>query len=302
MTAVIPAPPAAGPSRLRTRVNFAVFAAVAAGGGWLFAALDRATGQLAGAADTTSASGSTPGQGLWLLVPALTALGLHFLSRDGAGPLGLTLRFPGRARWFAFAVALFPAAVALCVALAAATGAATFSLAPAQGEPALFEAFATALGFLLIKNVLEEFIFRGYATRTAVALGLPGIAPHALVGVLWGLWHLPLYLVWMRPADFAATTSLPWSWYLPTFFAGMVALAVLYGVMRVRTGSIWPGVALHTVSNALATPLLLNGHLRLDGHADAWFGIAPNSIASMLIFGGLGLCLYRRSSSPVKEA
>lgn len=294
MTAVAPAPLAARPSRLRARVNFAIFAAVVAGGGWLFAALDRAAGQVSGTADTTSTSGSTTGQGLWLLAPALTALALHFLSRDGAGPLGLTLRFPGRTRWFAFGVALYPAAIALCVTLATAVGAATFSLAPDPGKPALAEAFATALAFLLVKNFLEEFIFRGYATRTAMALGLPGIAPHALVGVLWGLWHLPLYLVWMRPADFAATTSLPWSWYLPTFFAGMVALSVLYGELRVRTGSIWPGVVVHTVSNALTTPLLLNGHLRAEGHADAIFGIVPNSIASMVIFGGLGLWLYRR--------
>ncbi|WP_327582150.1 CPBP family intramembrane metalloprotease [Nonomuraea sp. NBC_00507] len=294
MTAVIQARSVTGPSRLRARVNFAIFAIVVVGGGWLFAAWDRATGQLSGTADTTSTSGSTAGQGLWLLAPALTALALHFLSKDGAGPLGLTLRFPGRVRWFAFALALFPMAAALCVAIATATGAATFSLAPSPGKPALAEAIVAALGFLLIKNVLEEFIFRGYATRTAMALGLPGLAPHALVGLLWGLWHLPLYLVWMRPADFDATTSLPWPWFLPWFLVGIVALAVLYGELRLRTGSIWPGVALHTVSNALSTPLLLHGHLRLEGHADAWFGIAPHAITSMVIFGGLGLVLYRR--------
>ncbi|WP_188193393.1 CPBP family intramembrane glutamic endopeptidase [Nonomuraea sp. SYSU D8015] len=291
MTAVIPAPPAV--SRHRARVNFAIFAVVVAGGGWVFAALDRAAGESTGAATTTSTSGSTLGQGLWLLVPALTALALHFFGKDGAGPLGLTLRFAGRVRWFAFAVALYPAATALCVALATATGAATFSLTPAAGKPALAEAFAAALAFLLVKNLLEELIFRGYATRTAMALGLPGIAPHVLVGVLWAVWHLPLYLVWMRAADFAVTTSLPWVWFLPLFNAGIVAVAVLYGELRVRTGSIWPGVAMHTVSNALVTPLLLNGHLRLEGHADAWIGIASHSIASMVIFGGLGLLLHR---------
>ncbi|WP_127932918.1 CPBP family intramembrane glutamic endopeptidase [Nonomuraea polychroma] len=91
-----------------------------------------------------------------------------------------------------------------------------------------------------------------------------------------------------------ATTSLPWPWFLPAFLVGIVALAVLYGEMRVRTGSIWPGVALHTVSNAISTPLLLHGHLRLEGHADVWVGIAPHAIASMVIFGGLGFHLYRR--------
>ncbi|GAA2883833.1 hypothetical protein GCM10010517_47130 [Streptosporangium fragile] len=297
MTLTTPVPPAGerrSPSRLRARINFAVFAVVTVGGGWLFVALDRATGQITGAGSVVSTSGSTPGQGLWILVPALTALALHFLSRDGAGPLGLTLRFPHRARWFTFAVVLFPAAAALCVAAAVAGGAATFSTTPPAGRPALPAAFTAALGFLVVKNLLEEFVFRGYGTRTAMALGLPGIAPHVLVGVVWGLWHIPLYTVWMSPADFRSMTALPWLWFLPVFLAGTVALAVLYGEMRVLTGSIWPGVVLHTVSGALATPLLVNGHVRFEGHADALFGVTPGSVASMLLFGGVGLYLFRR--------
>ncbi|MGN9842507.1 CPBP family intramembrane glutamic endopeptidase [Nonomuraea sp. H19] len=291
MTAVVPV---TSPSRLRARVNFAIFATVAAGGGWLFVALDRSAGQLVGTAATTSTSGSTPGQGLWILVPALTALALYFFNRDGAGSLGLTLRFAARARWFGFAAVIFPVAVVLCAGAATAAGVAAFSWTPATGKPPLLEAIATAVGFLLVKNLLEELIFRGYGTRTAMALGLPGVAPHVLVGVVWASWHLPLYLVWMHPADFQTTTSLPWSLFLPAFFAGIVALSVLYGELRVRTGSIWPGVVLHTISNALSTPLLLNGHLRIEGHADALLGIAPHSLASMLLFGGAGLYLLRR--------
>ncbi|MEV7006181.1 CPBP family intramembrane glutamic endopeptidase [Streptosporangium sp. NPDC051022] len=284
-------------SPLRARINFAVFAAVTVGGGWLFVALDRATGQSAGTGSVTSASGGTSGQGLWIAVPALVALALHFLSRDGAGPLGLTLRFAHRTRWFAFATVLAPAVTAVLVVAAAATGAATFSLTPRPGEPPLLVAFATTLGFLLVKNLLEEFVFRGYGTRTAMALGLRGLAPHMLVGLVWGLWHLPLYTVWMSQADLRRTTTLPWSWYLPVFLVGLMALAVLYGEMRVRTGSIWPGVVFHTVSNALATPLLLNGHLSFEGHGDALFGIASNSVFSVLLFGGTGLLLYRWNRS-----
>nr|BFE83713.1 hypothetical protein GCM10020093_063140 [Planobispora longispora] len=165
---------------------------------------------------------------------------------------------------------------------------------PSAGAPSLPVAFATGLGFLLVKNLLEEFIFRGYGTRTAMALGLRGVAPHLLVGLVWGLWHLPLYTVWMSQEDFRRTTSLPWAWYLPLFFAGIMALAVLYGEMRVRTGSIWPGVVLHTVNNALVNPLLLNGHLSYRGNGDVLFGVAPNSLASVLVFGGVGLVLLRR--------
>ncbi|GIH77201.1 CPBP family intramembrane glutamic endopeptidase [Planobispora longispora] len=281
-------------SRLRARINFAIFSAVAAGGGWLFAAMDRAAGETVGTGSVGSTSGGTNGQELWIAVPALTALVLYFLSRDGAGPVGLTPRFAGRARWFGFATALSPVTAVVAVAAATAAGVATFSVAPSAGAPSLPVAFATGLGFLLVKNLLEEFIFRGYGTRTAMALGLRGVAPHLLVGLVWGLWHLPLYTVWMSQEDFRRTTSLPWAWYLPLFFAGIMALAVLYGEMRVRTGSIWPGVVLHTVNNALVNPLLLNGHLSYRGNGDVLFGVAPNSLASVLVFGGVGLVLLRR--------
>ncbi|MFD0480523.1 CPBP family intramembrane glutamic endopeptidase [Nonomuraea thailandensis] len=139
-------------------------------------------------------------------------------------------------------------------------------------------------------------MFRGYGTRTAMALGLPGVTPHLLVGLVWGLWHLPLYTVWMSQSDFLRTTSLPWSVYVPTLLAGLMILAVLYGELRVRTGSIWPGVVLHTISNALTTPLLIGGHLTFQGHGDALLGLAPNSLATALLFAVAALLLWRLPS------
>jgi membrane protease YdiL (CAAX protease family) len=36
------------------------------------------------------------------------------------------------------------------------------------------------------------------------------------------------------------------------FFVGVLLLAIVLGEMRVRTGSIWPGVVMHTVGGAIA--------------------------------------------------
>ena len=80
-------------------------------------------------------------------------------------------------------------------------GAVTFHLAPASGKQALPSAVAAVLGFMLVKNVLEEFIFRGYATRTAQGLGLPGVWPHLLVGAVWAAWHLPQCTPDLLPSD-----------------------------------------------------------------------------------------------------
>lgn len=298
-------PPTASPIRpvvsrsvnvSRARVNFAVFAVVTAGFGWLYVALDKATGAPIGTGSASDAGG-TSGQGLWIVVPAITAVALYLGSRDGTGTLGLAPRFRHPIRWLGLAAGLSLAITVLILTTGIAAGAVTFHLTPASGKQALPSAVAAVLGFMLVKNVLEEFIFRGYATRTAQGLGLPGVWPHLLVGAVWAAWHLPLYLVWMSHAQYAAGTSLPKGVYLPMFCLGTLALAVVLGELRVQSGSIWPGVLLHTLSGALAAPLLSDGHLTFYSHSDALFSPNANSIASMLTFALAGLVLHRRAST-----
>lgn len=285
----------------RARLNFALFTLAVVATGWLGVAADRAAGVDLTAGVAVSRSSGTNGQALFILGPVVAALVLFFLSRDGAGPLGLTLRFPHRTRWFAGSAVVAPVFTAVVVGAGVAVGAVAWVSTPPSGAPSLPAAVVTVFAVQLIKNPIEEFIFRGYGTRTAMALGLPGrIAPHLLVGVVWALWHLPLYLVWTSPADMRAVTSLPVPLFLPLLFAGLTAAALLYGELRVRTGSIWPGVVLHSVSNAIVTPLLVDGHLRFDGHADVLFSPAVSSVGSMLLFGAAGLALvaWRRSPQP----
>ncbi|MET7426091.1 CPBP family intramembrane glutamic endopeptidase [Dactylosporangium sp. NPDC005555] len=271
----------------RARRNFVLFSIAVVGAGWLGVAADVASGTPLVNDAAFSDSGGTPGMLLFILGPVVAALVLYFVSRDGAGPLGLTLRFPHRARWFGAAAVLYPVLTAITIGAGLAAGGVTLSLT--GGEPFL-AAFLAVLAVQVVKNPVEEFIFRGYGTRTAMALDLPGKAtPHLLVGVVWAAWHLPLYLVWTSDADMRLVTSLSWPGFLALMFAGLTAAALVYGELRVRTGSIWPGVVLHSMTNAIATPLLVDGHLRFTGHADAWFSPVASSVVMTLLFGGLGL-------------
>lgn len=195
-----------------------------------------------------------------------------------------------------------PVQTALTVLAGTALGIVTFHYASAPGKPALLVSLMSGLGFLTIKNVIEEFIFRGYGTRTAMATGLRGIKPHLLVGVVWGMWHLPLYLVWTAAADRHLVTSLQWALFLPMFFVGVILFAIVLGELRVQTGSIWPGVVLHTVASVIALPLLANGNLTFSGHADALVGVSPASVASMIIIGVAGWLLIRHRKQAAVQA
>ncbi len=291
------------PRPRRARLNFLVFALAALGAGWLGVAVDQASGvDLANGVALSNSSGTT-GQAIFILGPALVALGLYFFSRDGAGGLGLTLRFPYRARWFGVAAFLYPAITVVAIGTGLATGLAALTTSASPGKPSYVDAFLAIFAIQVVKNIVEEFIFRGYGTRTAMALGLRGAAlPHLLVGVVWALWHLPLYLMWTSDGDLRLITSLPWPLFLPLLVVGVVATSLVYGELRIQTGSIWPGVLLHTMCNAVATPLLAHGHLTFRGHGDVLASPVPSAIVAMLLFGVAGLFLLRRRTKVVAQS
>jgi hypothetical protein len=95
----------------------------------------------------------------------------------------------------------------------------------------------------------------GAATASRAALGRRCRPPTC--GGTWGLWHLPLYACFLPRADFRATTSLSWPLLLLVLFAGTIAAAVVFGELRLRTGSIWPGVVMHTVNGAVVGTLIV---------------------------------------------
>jgi membrane protease YdiL (CAAX protease family) len=189
---------------------------------------------------------------------------------------------------------------ALIVLAAITSGLGTFDASGPSGSPALIVAMVAALPALTLKNTIEELTWRGFGTRTALATGTSRLGSHVLVGVTWGLWHLPLYGYFMARTDFRTLTSLPWPLFLPLFFAGVIAAAVLLGELRLRTGSIWPGVVMHTVGGAVVNALIVGGYLRFSGHSDALFSPAPNSIANIVLFGLVGMLLLRQVKSGAK--
>jgi len=131
------------------------------------------------------------------------------------------------------------------------------SLGPSPVVGHLAMAGANLLLILLLGGPLgEEFGWRGWAWpelrhrhgwRTA----------SLVLGVVWGLWHLPLFFI-----EGTLQSRLP---VLP-FLASAIALSVVFGWLSERSeGSVLPALTLHTAVNwwAWAIPgLLVEGHPR----------------------------------------
>ena len=121
------------------------------------------------------------------------------------------------------------------------------------------------IGYLLIMalgsalNVIvafgEEVGWRGWLLTSLRPLGTWRAL--LIVGVIWGLWHAPLILLgynFARP-DITGVAFM---------VGGCIMLGILFGWLRLRTGSVWPAVAAHAALNGSAGMLL---GLFIDGSA-----------------------------------
>lgn len=169
---------------------------------------------------------------LYLYSPALSALITAFWAQGPAGIRGLLRRywlwrFP--IRWYLLAVFLLPVIFLV-------TGLVALGQTPSSlwtGSPWYF--LIASFGFLMIINSGEEIGWRGFALIRLQGVVKSPLAAAIVLGVLWGLWHLPLYL---NPAQ----SSNP----LPLFLLFITGLSLVYSVLFNQTrGSLLLAVLLH---------------------------------------------------------
>jgi len=138
----------------------------------------------------------------------------------------------------------------------------------------------------LVFAIFEEFGWRGYLAPKVAELNINKLLGHMIVGLIWAAWHLPFI------ATFAAQTSEALSGFIPRYILGVLAFAIVYGEIRLRSKSVWPAVLLHWTGNALATPLLVFLSFKQGTAFLGSFG--ASGLGMMILFASLGLYLYWR--------
>jgi uncharacterized protein len=195
-------------------------------------------------------AGGNIGHLRWLIfllmwTPALSSFVARLVRREGVADV--SFRFGGRegARAMVAAV-VFP----LVVGTIAYGSAWTLHLV-GYTPPPRFGGFVPYLGVaILIGATLgvlsgagEEIGWRGYMLTRLIAAGVP--QPLLVSGIIWALWHFPLilsgqYASGPNPAISAAI-----------FLVDVVGIAFVIGVLRLRSGSVWPAALLHGEWNAI---------------------------------------------------
>ncbi|HQX01452.1 MAG TPA: CPBP family intramembrane metalloprotease [Anaerolineales bacterium] len=261
--------------------NIVIVALFTLGGGWLGIWLNTVTGN-------TQPPMQSLGALVWLTSPALAGIFLRAFGGDGWKDSGFGLNLLSGWKWYLVGILVYPLAALLTFVLGV-----LFGIVSADG----FDGYLSAAGIMLVgslmKNIFEEFAWRGYLTPRLDAAKVHPILNHLIVGVLWWAWHLPYYYYFLDRSILMSsiTTS------IPVFLAiGLLVLfptAILFGELRLVSKSVWPVFVLHNVINALSMPLLINGFIKVNGPMAPIFTPTNEGIITSILFGVAGWMLYQ---------
>lgn len=203
--------------------------------------------------------------GLGILGPIVAATVLAYREAGGTGVRQLyapLLRWRVHLGWYVLALAVPGALLALLLS--------GLNLAGRAG-PTLYFPAGGALAFAVVVSVAEEVGWRGHALpRLERRFG--SFAASTLLGVVWYLWHLPMFLGQGVPLDLVLVMLL--------YFTG--ASLLLTWIYQGTGGSLLLAVLAHTGAH------LNNSHRALPDEA------AP-LVAHAIVYAALGLTLMRRS-------
>ena len=271
----------------KTIRNLIIVALFTIGGGWLGVWLNNVTGN-------TQPPLQSLGALVWLITPALSGILLRAFGGDGWRDAGFWLHLISGWKWYLVAILVYPLAALLTFGLATLMGAVSTDGFATQG----FDAYLSAVGIIaagsLMKNIFEEFAWRGYLTPRLEAAKVPALLNHLIVGVLWWAWHIPYYYYFLdRTVLGSYLGNMNISTFLVLALISILLTAILFGELRLLSKSVWPVFILHNLINGLSMPLILNGFIKLNGWSGIILSPTNDGIIASILLGVAGLLLYR---------
>lgn len=124
----------------------------------------------------------------------------------------------------------------------------------------------------------EEFGWRSYL-QLRLFVGRPKLAA-IVTGVIWGCWHLPL--IFMGYESYPN----PW-WGAMLFIAFTIVLSIIFGWLRLSSGSIWASSLAHAATNTIGGSL----SVMLFAGNSQFFVVAYNGVLAILLLGCLAFWL-----------
>jgi membrane protease YdiL (CAAX protease family) len=227
--------------------------------------------------------------GIWLVLPLVTAILLRVFAGDGWRDAGFRPRFKGNIKWYIKSCIIFPAvtvAVTIIGDLFGWIDASNFDI------KVFLPVFFGGLAINFVINFFEQSVWMGYLASKLLKLKIRDLWLYILVGAIWGLWHLPYYLVFLPISDIQAVLPVG-RWELSLVaIATMIFWAVMFTEVYRITKSIWPVILMHTTEDALINPLVIDGFIEIAQGREIL--ISPiTGVITTLLYLAIGLMIRR---------
>jgi membrane protease YdiL (CAAX protease family) len=276
----------------KRNIIIVIIAAVASG--WLGVGLNHLMGQ--------PQSLDSLGALIWLVTPALTGIILRIFGGDGWQDAGLGLHLGTSWQWYLLAILVYPLIALLAFGLASVSNAISIEGFKEIGVAVYLSAAGVAIVGSLMKNIFEEFAWRGYLTPRLENAKVPALVNHLIVGVVWWAWHLPYYYFLFDRAQLDLYLTMDLNLFIVGALFLLFPTSILFGELRLASKSVWPGFILHALINGLSMPLILSGFISLEGVLGVILSPTNDGYLVSILFGVVGLLIYRYRRMNKKQA
>ena len=199
---------------------------------------------------TEQPEGDSLGMGLWLVLPLLTGIILRIINKD-MNQMGIRPNFKHNLKWYLISLLVFPIVTIICLIVAKISGGLIVD------EFKLLEMFIimiTAFFTSCIKNVFEEFAWRGCLVPYLEKAKINDWCLYFFSGLIWGMWHITYYMFFL-PDEYFKEISRPMMVLVGIVL--MIFWSPLFVELRRLTKSVWPCVILHSMEDAVPTTLFV---------------------------------------------
>ena len=231
---------------------------------------------------------------IWLISPLAANLLLRSLGKEGWKDFGITPNLKSGWRWYLAALLMVPVISLAMILIGVLFGSTTISGFSSQGINAFLSLLGVGIMGNLVKNVFEEFAWRGYLTPRLEALHANPFVSSIVTGVIWTSWHIPYYLYFLSQTARQSQTSLSVPVLILLAFIMLPMQAFAYGELRLLSKSVWPGWLLHTLANAFSFTLVTGGFVVLSKNfVSTLLTPGTEGIGYSLLMGLIGWGLYQ---------
>lgn len=246
---------------------------------------------------TDQPEGNSLGMGLWLVLPLLTGIVLRIINKD-LKEIGARTNLRNNIKWYGVAVLVYPFIMLISIIIAKAGGGLTIGKFESG---ALFALMLTTFFGSCIKNIFEEFAWRGCLVPYLEKTKMNDWLLYFTSGLVWGMWHITYYMFFL-PDEYFTETSRPMMVVIGIVL--MIFWSPLFVELRRLTNSVWPCVILHAMEDAVPTLLFVTTDVfrikkSLSVMIDPISGFITTAI---LLLIGLSLRRYRIKKNYVTGA